>query len=107
ARATELTRQLAAALDALRAADEDAARDVRDAMATVDRRVDAVRGNADGVPWDERIAANRTTIAQAIVDGLDDPGAGNRTDFYRGLLGEIDDPAGGGRRIERKILAFD
>jgi hypothetical protein len=64
-------------------------------------------GNTDGVPWDMRASANRINIAQAIVDGLNDPAAQRRTAFYRGLLGEIDDPAGGGQRVERQILAFD
>jgi hypothetical protein len=64
-------------------------------------------GNTDGIPWDMRVAANRINIAQAIVDGLDDPEAQQRTAFYRGLLGEIDDPAGSGQRVERQILAFD
>ncbi|MEO3759188.1 alpha/beta hydrolase [Mycobacterium sp. B14F4] len=64
-------------------------------------------GNTDGVPWDMRAAANRVNIAQAIVDGLDDPAARQRAAFYRALLGEIDDPAGGGQRIDRQILAFD
>ncbi|OBF34909.1 alpha/beta hydrolase [Mycobacterium sp. ACS1612] len=60
-------------------------------------------GNTDGVPWSMRVAANRTNIAQAIVDGFDDP----QHRLYRSLLGEIDDPAGTGRRIDRQILAFD
>jgi len=64
-------------------------------------------GNTDGVPWDMRAAANRINIAQAIVEGLDDPAAQQRTAFYRGLLGEVDDPTGSGRRVERQILAFD
>jgi hypothetical protein len=64
-------------------------------------------GNTDGIPWDMRAAANRINIAQAIVDGLDDPAAQQRAAFYRGLLGEIDDPAGSGQRIDRQILAFD
>jgi hypothetical protein len=64
-------------------------------------------GNTDGVPWQMRVAANRTNIAQAIVDGLGDPAARQRAALYRGLLGEIDDPAGTGRRIDRQILAFD
>jgi Alpha/beta hydrolase len=64
-------------------------------------------GNTDGVPWDMRIAANRVNIAQAIVDGLNDPTAQQRTAFYRGLLGEIDDPARGGHHVDRQILAFD
>ena len=60
-------------------------------------------GNTDGIPWDMRIAANRTNIAQAI---LDEPDSG-RAAFYRTLLGEVDDPAGGGSRIDRQIVAFD
>ena len=64
-------------------------------------------GNTDGVPWDMRVAANRTNIAQAIVDGLDDPAAQPRAAVYRSLLGEIDDPAASGHRIDRQILAFD
>ncbi|MDT5014672.1 MAG: hypothetical protein QOD39_832, partial [Mycobacterium sp.] len=60
-------------------------------------------GNTDGVPWEMRIAANRTNIAQAILDEPDD----RRVAFYRTLLGEVDDPAGGGRRIDRQIIAFD
>jgi len=54
-----------------------------------------------------RVAANRINIAQAIVDGLDDPAAQQRTAFYRGLLGEVDDPTGSGQRVDRQILAFD
>jgi hypothetical protein len=64
-------------------------------------------GNTDGVPWDMRVAANRTNVAQAIVDGLDDPAAQKRTALYRGLLGEIDDPAATGHRVDRQILGFD
>jgi hypothetical protein len=60
-------------------------------------------GNTDGLPWEMRIAANRTNIAQAILDEHDPA----RVAFYRTLLGEIDDPAGGGRRIDRQIVAFD
>jgi hypothetical protein len=60
-------------------------------------------GNTDGIPWDMRIAANRTNIAQAILDS-DDP---RRSAFYRGLLAEVDDPGGSGRRVDRQILAFD
>lgn len=106
ARGADLTRQITDALDALGAADDDAARDIRDGMNSVDQRIDAALGNSDAVDWDVRIAANRTTIAQAIVDGLSGAGA-DRGDFYRGLLGEIEDPAGSGQRIDRKILAFD
>jgi hypothetical protein len=64
-------------------------------------------GNTDGVPWDMRVAANRTNIAQAIVDGLGDPAAQQRTALYRSLLGEVDDPTGTGQRVDRQILAFD
>lgn len=60
-------------------------------------------GNTDGVPWEMRVAANRTNVAQAIVDEPD----GERAGFYRSLLGEVDDPAGGGGRVDRQILAFD
>ncbi|MCV7299104.1 alpha/beta hydrolase [Mycobacterium barrassiae] len=60
-------------------------------------------GNTDGVPWDMRIAANRTNIAQAA---LVEPNP-VRAAFYRTLLGEVDDPAGSGRRIDRQIVAFD
>jgi hypothetical protein len=60
-------------------------------------------GNTDGVPWDMRVAANRTNIAQAIID-TDDPG---RVAFYRSLLSEVDDPTGGRERVDRQILAFD
>ncbi|MFG1931932.1 alpha/beta hydrolase [Mycobacterium sp. NPDC048908] len=64
-------------------------------------------GNTDGVPWQMRVAANRTNIAQAIVDGFDGPSSQSRTALYRSLVGEIDDPAGAGHRIDRQILAFD
>ena len=107
ARGVELSRRITHALDALGAADEDTARDVRDALDAIDRTADPALGNADGAPWDVRIAANRTNIAQAVVEGLGDRQASDRTTFYRGLLGEIADPAGGGHRIDRKILAFD
>ena len=60
-------------------------------------------GNTDGVPWEMRIAANRTNIAQAILDEPDP----YRGAFYRSLLGEVDDPAGGDRRVDRQIVAFD
>ena len=50
-----------------------------------------------------RIAANRTNIAQAILDEPDP----YRGAFYRTLLGEVDDPTGGDRRIDRQIVAFD
>ncbi|TPG33489.1 alpha/beta hydrolase [Mycolicibacterium hodleri] len=106
ARGTELSRQIVRALDDVGAADEDAAHDVREALESVDLVADTAMGNTDGVPWEVRIAANRTNVAQAIVDALDD-GGDRRNAFYRGLLGEIDDPGGSGRRIDRKILAFD
>jgi hypothetical protein len=60
-------------------------------------------GNTDGMPWDMRIAANRTNIAQAVLDERDP----DRLAFYRTLLGEVDDPAGGGRRVDRQVIAFD
>ena len=60
-------------------------------------------GNTDGVPWEMRIAANRTNIAQAVLDESDP----HRQAFYRTLLGEVDDPTGGGRRVDRQIIAFD
>ena len=60
-------------------------------------------GNTDGVPWEMRIAANRTNIAQAVLDEPDP----YRGAFYRTLLGEVDDPAGGDRRVDRQIVAFD
>lgn len=64
-------------------------------------------GNTDGVPWDLRIAANRANIAEAILrENGSAPDSQSRIAFYRSLLGEIDDPAGG-RRIPRKIVAFD
>jgi hypothetical protein len=64
-------------------------------------------GNTDGMPWEMRVAANRTNIAQAIVDSFGDPAAQQRAALYRSLLGEIDDPAGTDRRVDRQILAFD
>ncbi|MBJ7341343.1 alpha/beta hydrolase [Mycolicibacterium sp.] len=107
ARAAELYRQIISALDDVGEADDDAARDVREALDGIDRVADTAMGNTDGVPWDVRIAANRTNVAQAIVERLGDPEASDRNPFYRGLLGEIDDPGGSGHRIDRKILAFD
>ena len=66
-------------------------------------------GNTDGVPWDMRIAANRVNIAQAIADERTQNGAGSqdRIALYQGLLAEVDDPARSGRRVGRRILAFD
>lgn len=106
-RAAALTDRIAVALDALGRADDDAAADLYQAFAAVHGAVDPVLGNTDGVPWDARVAANRTSIAQAVVDHLADGDATDRIDFYRGLLGEIDDPAGSGMRVDRQILAFD
>lgn len=108
ARAEELSRQIAEALLRLRDADDDAARDIAEAFESVNLAYGHT-GNTDGVPWAERIAANRTNVAQAIVERLD---GGERedaveSDFYRGLLAEVDDPAGSGERIDRNILAFD
>jgi hypothetical protein len=107
ARSADLSRQITDALDRLGAADDDAARDIREALESVTRSPDITLGNTNGAPWEVRIAANRTNIAQAIVERLGDREASDRATFYRGLLGEIDDPAGGGHRIDRKILAFD
>jgi uncharacterized protein YukE len=66
-------------------------------------------GNTDGVPWDMRVAANRTNIAQAIADERrgNAPGSQGRVAFYQGLLAEVDDPARSGRRVDRQIIAFD
>jgi Alpha/beta hydrolase len=64
-------------------------------------------GNTDGVPWDMRVAANRVNIAQAVVDGLDDPATQQRSAFYRTLLSEIENPAHTGQRVDRQLLAFD
>jgi hypothetical protein len=106
-RATVLSGQIADGLDRLGDADDDAALDIREALESVSRTADTALGNTDGVPWDVRIGANRTNIAQAIVEHLGDRTASGRNGFYRGLLGEVDDPAGSGQRIDRKILAFD
>ena len=109
ARAEELTRQIAEALQGLRDADGDAARDIGEAFESVHRAPEDRVGNTDGVPWNQRIAANRTNVAQAIVERLEKEGAGDgaEVEFYRGLLAEVDDPAGSGQRVDRKILAFD
>lgn len=64
-------------------------------------------GNTDGVPWDMRVAANRTNIAAAILaESAADAPSRRRIAFYRSLLGEVDDPSGD-TRIARQILAFD
>lgn len=106
-RGRELSGQILDALAGLGAADDDAAQDVREAMESVTLGADIALGNTDGVGWDVRIAANRTNVAQAIVERLGDSGASATSTFYRGLLGEVDDPAGSGERIDRKIIAFD
>ncbi len=66
-------------------------------------------GNTDGVPWGMRVAANRINIAQAIADERRENGPGSqaRVAFYQGLLAEVDDPTRSGRRVDRRILAFD
>ncbi|KUI37870.1 alpha/beta hydrolase [Mycobacterium sp. IS-1590] len=60
-------------------------------------------GNTDGVPWQMRVEANRTNVAQAVLREPDP----QRLAVYRELLGEIDDPAGGPVRSDRQVLAFD
>ncbi|RAV16150.1 alpha/beta hydrolase [Mycolicibacterium sp. GF69] len=60
-------------------------------------------GNTDGVPWEMRIAANRTNVAQAVLREPDP----DRVALYRELLAEVDDPAGEHGRIDRQILAFE
>jgi hypothetical protein len=107
ARAAALTQQVTDALEMLGIADEEAARDLGDAFDSLGRSTDTALGNTNGVPWEVRVAANRTHVAQAVVEGLDADDSSKRLAFYRGLLGEIDDPAGSGQRIDRKILAFD
>jgi hypothetical protein len=66
-------------------------------------------GNTDGVPWEMRIAANRTNIAQAIADERRNggPGSERRITLYQDLLAEVDDPTRSGKRVDRQILAFD
>jgi len=65
-------------------------------------------GNTDGVPWPMRVAANRRTIAAALLaEPGRDPGSLRRIDLYRELLSDVDDPAHPGRRIPRQILGFD
>ncbi|KUI23266.1 alpha/beta hydrolase [Mycobacterium sp. GA-1285] len=60
-------------------------------------------GNTDGVPWQMRVEANRTNVAQAVLREPDP----QRLAVYRELLGEIDDPAGEHGRLDRQLLAFD
>lgn len=60
-------------------------------------------GNTDGVPWEMRVQANRTNVAQAALREPDP----QRLAVYRELLAEIDDPTGEPRRLDRQILAFD
>lgn len=60
-------------------------------------------GNTDGVPWEMRVEANRTNIAQAALREPDP----DRLALYRELLAEVDDPAGEHGRLDRQILAFD
>nr|CRL67355.1 alpha/beta hydrolase [Mycolicibacterium malmesburyense] len=60
-------------------------------------------GNTDGVPWEMRVEANRTNVAQAVLREHDP----ERLAVYRQLLGEIDDPAGKQGRLDRQILGFD
>ncbi len=60
-------------------------------------------GNTDGVPWEMRVEANRTNVAQAVLREPDP----ERLAVYRDLLGEIDDPAGRHGRLDRQILGFD
>lgn len=60
-------------------------------------------GNTDGVPWEMRIQANRTNVAQAVLREPDP----DRLALYRNLLTETADPAGELGRIDRQLLAFD
>ncbi|OBG15613.1 alpha/beta hydrolase [Mycolicibacterium celeriflavum] len=60
-------------------------------------------GNTDGLPWEMRIEANRTNVAQAVLRERDP----DRLALYQNLLAEIDDPAGEHGRIDRQLLAFD
>ncbi|MCP9276056.1 alpha/beta hydrolase [Mycolicibacterium arenosum] len=110
ARAAELTRQLAAALERLGVADADAARDVDEAFAaglpaTAPAPTSPAAAAAPtGEDWDVRVAENRLRVAREVLDVA----AGTpRADLYRALLAEIDDPSGSGARIDRQILDFD
>lgn len=60
-------------------------------------------GNTDGVPWEMRVQANRTNVAQAVLREPDP----ERLAVYQELLGEIDDPAGKHGRLDRQLLGFD
>ena len=113
-RAAELSRQLTAALDRLGDADADAAHDVDEAFEGTSAQLPVATVPAGAhqslanVPWDVRIADNRSAIAQAILDeSPDERNAKQRIAFYQSLLGEVDDPAGTGQRVDRQILAFD
>ena len=61
-------------------------------------------GNTDGVPWEMRIAANRTNIAQAIVDDAATRSAAPSTGrcSARSTIRRV-----AARRVDRQILAFD
>ncbi|MDT5010040.1 MAG: hypothetical protein QOH57_1657 [Mycobacterium sp.] len=156
--AMELTDKITALLQAVGAADDDAAHDIEEAFGDVTTPAPTVKtdagdpaanwptmsqhdigvqisgltpeqrrqllekhprevGNTDGVPWDMRIAANRTNIEQAI---LDQRGYLQRTQdltqrkkiteriaLYQDLLREVADPTGKPGQVDRKILAFD
>lgn len=133
-RAEAVSRRIVVSLDALDAADADAAhridaaltdvvatwpsmgqRGIADQIAamTPAQRAElidaapAVVGNTDGVPWDMRFEANRRNIARAILaEAGSDPNAKRRIAFYQDLLGDVVDPATGAL-VERQILAFD
>ena len=101
-RAQDLSARIGAALDRLGDADADAARDVDEAFGAAPTESDATG------PWAEQTAANRTAIAQAILEqSPHERNAKQHITFYQSLLGEVDDPAGSGRRVDRQILAFD
>ena len=106
-RAVDLTRDLTTALDALGAADTDAAHDIAEAFAAATSATPTTPASAvapDGNAWSERIVANRLRVARELLD----TSAGSpRADLYRALLAEVDDPTGSGTRIDRQILEFD
>jgi hypothetical protein len=103
-RATELTRQLTAALDAVGIADVDATHDVDEAFSASAPTATVPAAAIAPDDWTHRITDNRLRIAGAL---LDEPGGTPRANLYRSLLAEIDDPAGSGARIDRQILDFD